>query len=320
MQKASITLITRHSTQVPVLAEDIILERRRAGGPACLSFSVVNDALLHFEEGDKVELSFAGTLIFSGFVFTKRRRYGDVIHVVAYDQIRYLKNRDTYQLMQQTATQLVWNIGQDWGFALGHIEDTGFVIPEIIEDDRPLLDMIQDALDKTAQQTGDVFVLYDDAGKICLDHVKDMALDILMDEEGMEDFDYTSTIDRDAYSAVSLYRAEGETGIRAHYETRHKLWFERWGMLRYYARAEDGLDGQEQAENVLKQYGRKKRSLRILNAPGDVRVRGGTLLPVNLNLGDIIVDQFLMVERVKHHFTENGHVMELDMLGGDFRE
>ena len=320
MQTVNITLITRNNVQVPVLANEITLERKRAGSPACLRFSVTKDEPLSFHEGDQVQFHFEGELVFSGFVFEKRRRYGGTIHVTAYDQIRYLKNRDTYHLHGQTAGDLVRRIGQDWNFKLGSIDETGYRLPESVEENRSLLDMIQDALDKTAQQTGDVFVLYDDAGSLCLNHVKDMALDILMDEGSIGDFDYSSTIDRDAYSAVSLHRALGNEGMRVNYETRHPMWMERWGMLRYYARAEDGEDGMRQAENLLKQYARKTRNLRIMDAVGDIRVRGGTLLPLQLNLGDILLDQFLMVERVTHRFRENAHTMELFMVGGDFRD
>ena len=320
MQTVNITLITSNSVQMPVLAEGITLERKRAGAPACLRFSVTKDEPLSFHEGDQVRFYVEEELVFLGFVFEKRRRYGGAIHVTAYDQMRYLKNRDTYHLNNQTAGGLVRKIGQDWNVQLGGIAETGYRLPESVEENRPLLDMIQDALDKTAKQTGDVFVLYDDAGNLCLSHVKDMALDILIDESSIGDFDYTSTIDRDAYSAVSLHRSLGDGGTRANYEARHPMWFERWGMLRYYARAEDGVDGMAQAENLLKQYARKTRLLRIVDAVGEIRVRGGTLLPLQLNLGDILLDQFLMVERVTHRFREDAHTMELLMVGGDFRD
>ena len=320
MQEVKITLITRHSIQTPILVNRVYLERKRAGAPACLRFSVMNDQALHFEEGDVVKLEFAGEAIFSGFVFGKRRRNGGSVGVVAYDQIRYLKNRDTYQYTGTTASGLVRMIGQDWGISLGEITDTEYVLPEGVEEDRPLLDMIQDALDITAKQTGDVFVLHDAVGALCLEHVKDTALDIVIDERRIGGFDYTSTIDRDVYSAVSLHRPIGEGGTQIQYETRDDFWFGRWGMLRYRGRAQEERDGMEQAENILKQYARKKRILRIFDAAGDVRVRGGTLLPVQLNLGDVIVDQFLMVERVVHCFEEGLHTMELSLVGGDFRD
>ena len=117
---------------------------------------------------------------------------------------------------------------------------------------------------------------------------------------------------------MRLYRAEGAEGETMFHEARRDDLLRRWGMLRQFGRLEEEADGPEMAESLLRRYGKKTRRLRIIDAAGDPRVRGGSMLPVELYLGDRIVQEFLVVERVLHRFSEGGHTMELVLVGGEF--
>jgi len=315
-----ITVQTDNFLFTPVSAEEIVLEFSRAGTPGKLTFQVVADGVLSFHEGDHVVLRLGTLVLFSGFVFSKRRTWGGVITVTAYDQIRYLKNRDTLAYEGLTATELVRQIAGDWGMLCGEIAETGFLLPERVENGRSLLDMIQTALDITAEQTGHLFVLYDKAGELNLTHVQNMAEDMLICEGSIANFDYTSTIDRGAYSAVRLHRTDGAAGETVFYGAQRDDLVRRWGMLRYFGRLEEGAFGTETAEALMRLYGSKTRRFRIQDAVGNPCVRGGSMLPVEMNLGDIIFRDYLMAERVVHRFSEGGHTMELVLAGGEFRD
>ena len=317
-ERPVITIQTREHLYTPLTVEGVTLEFCRAGVPGKLTFQVVKDSVISFHEGDNVVLRVGAEVLFAGFVFTKRRQFGGVIAVTAYDQIRYLKNRDTLAYEYLTASGLVRLVADEWGLDFGEIEETGYVIPGRAENGRPLLDMIQTALDITWEQTGHLFVLYDKAGALCLRNVENMALDTLVHEGSIRNFDYTSSIDRGSYSAVRLYRTEGAQGETVFYGARRENLVRRWGMLRHFARLEEDVDGAETAEAVLRLHSRKTRRLRIAEAAGDTRVRGGSMLPVELYLGDVVVGEFLMVERVIHRFSEGGHTMELTLVGGEF--
>ena len=65
-------------------------------------------------------------------------------------------------------------------------------------------------------------------------------------------------------------------------------------------------------------YNQKTRSLQIKNALGDVRVRGGSLIIVNLDLGDVKLKNFMLVEKAKHTFKNNEHFMDLTLVGQNF--
>ena len=71
-------------------------------------------------------------------------------------------------------------------------------------------------------------------------------------------------------------------------------------------------------EALLKLYNSKTRKLKISNALGDVRVRAGCLIGVALDLGDIIANTLMLVEKVTHTFKESEHLMDLTLRGGEF--
>ena len=49
-----------------------------------------------------------------------------------------------------------------------------------------------------------------------------------------------------------------------------------------------------------------------------VRVRAGCLIGVALDLGDIIANTLMLVEKVTHTFRESEHLMDLTLRGGEF--
>ena len=51
---------------------------------------------------------------------------------------------------------------------------------------------------------------------------------------------------------------------------------------------------------------------------GDLRVRAGSQVPVFLNLGDIIANNWLIVEKCTHTFKQNEHTMDIELKGGEY--
>ena len=65
-------------------------------------------------------------------------------------------------------------------------------------------------------------------------------------------------------------------------------------------------------------YNKKTRNLKIVNALGDTRVRAGSMVVINLALGDMNLKNFMLVEKVKHTFKLDQHFMDLTLRGGEF--
>lgn len=256
--------------------------------------------------------------MFYGFVFSKQRSKDGLIRVTAYDQLRYLKNKDTVRDMGRKASELLQLLAAQFQLQCGMIEDTGYVIESILEEEQSLFDIILNALDETTQATGNLFILYDDYGKICLQNIKNRKLDFVIDRDVSEDLDYTSSIDRQTYNKIKLTYENEETGQRELFLAQDSANIQKWGVLQYHEALQSRTGAAEKAAALLKLYDRKTRTLTVKNVLGDVRVRAGTLLIVNLNPGDIIANTYMLAEKVRHSFRENQHLMDITLIGGDF--
>ena len=166
--------ISGSKAYIPIVKEGIEWSTERRSTPGKLTFDIVKDSAVRFEEGAAVRLKVDGTSIFFGFVFSKKRDKDGVISVTAYDQLRYLNNKDTYVYENKTASQLVKMIAEDFSLNLGEIEDSGFIIASRVEENTSLFDMIENALDLTLQNSKEMFVLYDDFGKLTLKNISSM--------------------------------------------------------------------------------------------------------------------------------------------------
>lgn len=307
----------------PAVEEGIEWTTQRAGTPGKLTFKVLKDDILDFTEGSAVRLKVDGNEVFYGFVFTKSRQKDQIITVTAYDQLRYLNNKDTKVYEGKTATQFIQMLAADYRLNVGDMEDTGYVIASRVEENSSLFDMIQNALDLTLTNTGNMFVLFDSFGKLTLKSLGKMRVGdgdnyLMIDEETGENFDYKSSIDSQTYNKVKLTYDNEETGTREVYIAQSGENMNKWGILQYFDTLQKGENGQAKADALLKLYNKKTRNLKIQNAFGDNRVRAGSLIVVNLALGDMSVKNFMLVEKCVHTYNESEHWMTLTLRGGEF--
>ena len=324
----NVELLIEHDQKLysPVLESGITWSTDRKGSPGQLDFKVVKSNSsdskeyddLNFTEGDHVRLKIDDVEVFYGFVFKKSRNKQGTISVTAYDQLRYLKNKDTYVYENKTASEFIQMIASDFRLQTGVIEDTKFKIPSRVEDNTSLFDMIQSVLDLTLENQKKMFVLYDDFGKITLKDIENMKVDVLIDEETAEDFDYSSSIDSNTYNKIKLTYDNDKTGKREVYIAQHGENINRWGVLQFFETLEEGENGQVKADALLSLYNKKTRNLSIKNALGDIRVRAGSLIPVILNLGDVNLQTYMLVEKCKHEIKDEMHLMNLTLRGGEF--
>lgn len=302
----------------PVVKDGISWETERKGVPGKLSFTVIPDAGLGVQEGNPVRLTVDGTPIFYGFVFTKKRSRDGHFAITAYDQLRYLKNKDCYLYTGKRADEVLSMIAKDYNLQTGTLDNTGYVIPKKDESGAELFDVIQNALDETLMNRNKLYVLYDDFGKLCLRDVEQLLIPLVINGETAEDFNYTSTIDSNVYNRIKLAYDNGDTGLRDVYVSQDSEKMNQWGVLQYYEDLTNPTSGKAKADALLKLYNLKNRSLSISGALGDPRVRAGTSVVVNLSFGDARVQGYMLAEAAKHEFTDGYHKMDLTLRGGGF--
>lgn len=315
-----VELLIQHENKVflPAVQEGITWSTERKGCPGELQFKVIKDDVLTISEGDAVRMKVNGKNVFYGFIFKMKRDKQKIITVTAYDQLRYFKNKDTYVYENKTASELIKMIAADFNMQTGTIENTKFKIASRVEENTSLFDMIQNALDLTLQNQSNMYVMYDDFGKIALKSLESMRLNLLIDEETGENFDYTSSIDDKTYNKIKLIYDNEKTGTREVYISKDSKNINAWGVLQYFDTLQEGENGKTKADALLSLYNKKTRNLSIKNAFGDVSVRAGSMVVVMLDLGDVKIKNLMLVEKCKHEFKENQHFMTLTLRGGEF--
>lgn len=315
---ANMKLTIQHNGKVftPPVKDGVKIEWERTGSPGKLTFTTIKTDMtsMNFQEGDPVCFYYDEKPLFMGYVFTKKRDREQHIEVVCYDQTRYLKNKYTYVFENKTATQIISALCEDFNLKTGSMDNTAYVIPAIAEENKAAMDIMLTVLEDTLLNTGNMFVVYDDFGEINVKNCANMVSETLIMETTAENFDYSSSIDDETYNSIVLYY-KGEDGIKL-FTASDSTTMGQWGTLRYFEEVSVPTIGQNKADSLLKLYNRKTRSLTVKGAFGDTSVRGGTLIPVKLNLGDIQANNYMLVEKVTHNFENDHYTMDLTLEGG----
>lgn len=313
-------LIIQNGTYLyqPAVEDEITWQTDLSGTPGELKFKVIGDKELKLTEGNPVRFKFDGKNVFYGFCFTRSGDKEKILDVTAFDQLRYLKNKDTYAYTNKTAGEFLKMVAKDFNLKTGTIENTNYKIPSRVEENTALIDMIQNAIDLTLQHKEALYVLYDDFGKLCLKNIKSMQVDLLIDEETGENYDYKSSIDSNTYNKIKLTYDNDKTGKREVYIAQDSKNINNFGVLQYFEKLQKDENGKAKANALLKLYNQRTRNLNIKKAFGDTRVRAGSLIGVNLNLGEITVKNQMLVTKAKHTFSGEEHYMDLTLRGGEF--
>lgn len=290
----------------------------RTGGASKLEFSVLNDNKIAFYEGSVVRFKYKKQPIFYGYVFSKSSNKDNIIKVSAYDQMRYLKNKETYVFENKTAGEVLKKIASDFNLTTGTIEETGYVIPSMLEEDKTLLDMIYDAMDKTLVSNKKLYVLYDDFGKICLRNVENLKTDFGVDgKHNLTDYYYSTSIDEDTANQVKLVKSNKDSGTMEVYIVKDSNNIQKWGVLQYYEKIDDSLNEAQIIERATKSLSLYNRVSKKLTIPvlGDIRARAGFSIFINsLSLyDDNISKQYMLIESAKHSFSNSNYTMELEL-------
>lgn len=313
---AEMVLTIQHNGTLfePPVEEGVEIEWERTGSPGKLTFTVLKTEGFDFSEGDPVCFYYDKKPVFMGYVFKKSRDREQRIEVTCYDQIRYLKNKYTYIFENKTASQIISALCNDFNLSTGAMDNTGYVIPAISKENISALDIALDVLEETLLNTGNMFVLYDDFGKINVKNCANMMSTTLIYEQSAENFDYSSSIDDETYNNIVLYYKGDDNTIQI-FTASSEARIREWGTLRYFEEVDNPTSAQNKANALLNLYNKKTRELTIDGAFGDVTVRGGTLIPVKLNLGDISVNNYMLVEKVTHKFNKDHYTMDLTLEG-----
>lgn len=299
----------------PIVLDDIKLTWERQGSPGKLEFKVIQDEVLNFQEGNPVRFKVDGQDLFFGYVWSESQNKDKVVSVIVYDQLRYFKFKDTLLYTDKKAGDIVRLVAAKQNLKVGDIADTSYTIQQRLRDNETYFDMIYDALELTFDNTKKLYVLYDDFGRLTLKDIETMRLDVVVGNDTAEDYDYSTTLD-DVYNQIKLAFDNEETGKREVYIAKDSDNINNWGVLQYFEKIDEITNGQVKANALLELYNRKKRTLTVKKAIGDIRVRGGSSIFVYLpDLNNISIKNYMLVDSVVHTFADNEHWMDIKVRG-----
>lgn len=273
----------------------------RVGSPAQLDLTLVEDSSVSIVEGGVIALKDGVDGLFKGYVFKRSHNEKGETSLTAYDQMRYLKNKDTYVFQGQTADAITQQIAADFGIACGALESTGYVIPQMIEDNKTLFDIILKALDLTLVNTKKMFYLWDDYGKLRISNTAKSAIGLVVGDGSLvTSYTYTSDIDSDTSNKIKLIKDNKETGRREVYIVQDGDTMRSWGTLQYYESVPEELNAAQieaMADSLLELKNRPSKSF-DLTALSELSVRAGRSLKIQI--ADIGINGWYIIDECTH--------------------
>ncbi|GAA3410392.1 hypothetical protein ACFFNY_21830 [Paenibacillus hodogayensis] len=301
------------------IVSELTYKTSRTGKASSLDLTFVQDGIYQskafkYNSGDVIRVRQGGVGIFYGYIFEIESGKGEEVSLTAYDQLRYLMANDSYVFRDVTVADIIRRIADDFGMKIGTLENTGHIIPQMIEDNRKLMDIICKGLDLTLIATLRNYVFYDDYGELALRDIRNRTLDFTLGEASLlYDYKQKRSIDN-SYNRIKIVQDNKQEGHRDVYIHQDSANIAKWGRLQLYQVADEKQNPAQivqSLENQLRWYNRESKSLKI-DAIGDIRARAGCYLPLHVErLG---LNQYFLINECTHKYSGADHTMSLDLV------
>lgn len=304
------------------IVSDITIASFIEDQPNKCTFEIIKKDELAFWEGATVAIVLDDIKMFKGFVFSKERNKDvDLITVTAYGQMRYLKNKDTYVFEGKTSDEIFSKICTDFVIPHKIVDRSNFICGPRPYDNKPLYDIIKTSLQDTLINTKQWFIIRDNFG--VLEHVNVNSLFsgfVIGDQSGLMDFKYQTSIDSNVYNQIKLFRDNKDSGKRDIFIVNDTINggqnLKEWGILQLYESVPENLNLkqiEQKAEGMLKLCNDTKRTLK-LESIGIPSISAGSIIACNIaDLGDMSLNNYLLVQACTHKISNNMHTMTLEV-------
>lgn len=297
------------------VATQVVITTQRTGSPGKMTIKLVNALIVDFKPGDPVRFTVDGTLMFVGFIFvTSVNRWGEMT-ITTYDQIRYLKAKESYLFEAEEVSGIITKIAGDLQLKVGALESTGYPIPYYVKENKSCIDIISEAVQLTTHGTSKVYVFYDNNGALSLSLAENLkSATVIGSGSLLTDYDYKQDIDSDTFNKIKLVRPNEETGKTEVYLFQDSDTIAQWGTLQYYEQVDEEMNEaqiNQKGATMLAYYNRVLKTLTI-ESIGVIGIRAGSMLALNIPaVGAVSTNQFVLLDSVTHTFEQNHHTMKL---------
>ena len=321
---ADIRLVVQDSVswkaaEISTLTSSITWSTSLIDQPGKLEFEYIRNETVFFGEGSRVSLIIDGKGYFYGYVFTRKRNETGRVSITAYDQLRYLQNKDIKVFESVTCSQMFSQICAEQQLKCSVLHASPYVIPPVIHDNKSYFQMIQDAIDATLTNTGRWYAIRDNFG--VLEHVDLAMLKVGLlvgDASLLTGYEYETSIDSETANQVKLVKDNKETQKRDVYIERDSSTIQRWGLLQHFEVMDEKANEAQiiqRAQMLLRLKNRPTRRLK-LSALGNLRVREGVGIGTairDLEAEGVGSQRFGLVKSCEHEFRNGLHKMTLEI-------
>lgn len=290
--------------------------------PSTLKFKVSRNVILErglkLEEGSEIRFYAEDVEMFKGYIFQNIRSSIDYNEILVYDQLRYLNNKDSFYFKNMKASDIIKNISAQFKINVGQIDDTPYVIPLLVCDNKTLWKTFSEVLELTEKATNEKYIIYDDFGKLMIKNVKNIAVPLLCTSEDktMLSYNLKTDIDSDTYNKIKIFKKDKNTKLYSVLTENQGDTINNWGVLQHIELVDDEINlaqAKEIAQKLLLAKNRKSFELSVLDI-GNIKVRAGVTIKVKIKDNEEEINSVFYVSECVHQFQNNEHTMRLDLV------
>ena len=310
-------VVTGETLDLIDTAENIQYSTSMYDQPGKLEFTVHHRRI--YSEGSPISFVYDNQNIFFGYLF-KQSRSDETVKFTAYDQMRYLKNKDTLAYSGLTASGIFTDICKKFKLKHKVVNPSKYVVPPFLNRDKTLFEMINNGIDATYMAESKLYFIMDNFGTLEFVDVEKKVTDLIVDKESlMLEYDYERGIDDETYNQVKVVRENKETKKRDVWMVKDTNTQKRWGILQHLHTADEKMNEaqiKELAQNILKLKNRPEETVSI-KCIGSPTIKAGVSFRLNI---DGIMNKLVYCKSVTLRFEDNCILMDCEVALGGGRE
>ena len=300
---------------------DVTWETQLTGQAGKLSFNYVRQPDVTFSEGSVVRFTVNTQGVFYGYIFTQSESESSSVSVTAYDQLRYLKNKDTYVFSEktETASTIFEKVCKDFNLSYRVVDSSTYRLTARVHDDKTLFEIIETGIDETLAFNAQWYMIRDNFGVLEFCELNRLKTNLVIgDASLLTGYTFESSIDSDTYNQIKLSQENKDTQKREVYIVRDSSTMKTWGTLQYTEKVDEDVNPsqiEELANRLLRAKNRITKTLQV-TCIGDLRVSSGN--GVVLSIADLVDNgvannEYYLVTSATHSFGNNEHTMTLEL-------
>jgi len=315
---------------ITTLVDSVTHDTFISGQPGKCTFTVHDDPgnRLQIVNGSIITFSVNGRGIFYGYVFSMETSRDGDNKITAYDQIRYLQNKEVYVTEGVTASQIFELVcSENFGESAGRKTDSQYKvvtpsvwIPEYKIHNGTLYEVIQYGIEQSiVHEAGKYYFIRDNYGTLEFTELAQCKTNyIIGDGSLLTDYTYKLSIDKDVYNRIKITRTDKEVGRIISHVSPYTESQKQWGVLQMVEEIDTPMSVEQMtdlAAKYLKRYNREAQTLK-LNALGVPELIAGS--GFTLSIAKLGIKQDMWIVSASHNYQQGLHTMQLEVsiMGG----